>query len=78
MGYPIEKISKNELYQSALGLYSSKDNLEKRLSQKTNELFDLQDKRYLYDLTNTYFEGRKTKNTLIQFGRSNDPSAANG
>ena len=71
-GYPIEKISKDKLYKSALDLYSIKDNLEKHLSQKTNELFDLQDKIYLYDLTNTYFEGRKTKSTLAQFGRSKE------
>ena len=71
-GYPIEKISKDKLYKSALDLYSIKDSLEKHLSQKTNELFDLQDKIYLYDLTNTYFEGRKTKSTLAQFGRSKE------
>ena len=71
-GYPIEKITKDKLYKSALNLYKIKDNLEKHLSQKTNELFDLQDKIYLYDLTNSYFEGRKTKSTLAQFGRSKE------
>jgi hypothetical protein len=54
-GYPIEKITKDILYGSVLKLYSIKDSLEKYLSTKTNELFDLQDKIYLYDLTNTYF-----------------------
>ncbi|MFY7811003.1 MAG: IS1634 family transposase, partial [Flavobacterium sp.] len=42
------------------------------LSQKTNELFDLQDKIYLYDLTNTYFEGRKQKSKIANFGRSKE------
>ena len=71
-GYPIEKITKDKLYKSALDLYKIKDSLESHLSQKTNELFDLQDKIYLYDLTNTYFEGRKVKSKLAHFGRSKE------
>jgi hypothetical protein len=53
-------------------LYKIKDSLEKHLSTKTNELFDLQDKIYLYDLTNTYFEGRKIDSKLANFGRSKE------
>jgi hypothetical protein len=71
-GYPIEKITKDKLYKSALDLYKIKDSLEKYLSTKTNELFDLQDKIYLYDLTNTYFEGRKLDSKLANFGRSKE------
>lgn len=71
-GYPIEKITKDKLYNSALKLYDIKDTLESHLSVKTNELFDLQDKIYLYDLTNTYFEGRKVKSKLANFGRSKE------
>ena len=71
-GYPIEKITKDKLYGSALKLYGIKDKLEKYLSTKTNELFDLQDKIYLYDLTNTYFEGRKVDSKLANFGRSKE------
>lgn len=71
-GYPIDKITKDKLYKSALDLYEVKDSLEKHLSQRTNELFDLQDKIYLYDLSNTYFEGRKTKSELAKFGRSKE------
>jgi hypothetical protein len=33
-------------------LYHEKEGLEKHLSVKTNELFDLEDKIILYDLTN--------------------------
>jgi Transposase DDE domain len=71
-GYPIDKITKDKLYGSALNLYKIKDSLEKHLSTKTNELFDLQDKIYLYDLTNTYFEGRKLDSKLANFGRSKE------
>ena len=71
-GYPMEKITKDKLYKSSLELYKIKDSLEKHLSQKTNELFDLQDKIYLFDLTNTYFEGRKLKSKIAKFGRSKE------
>jgi hypothetical protein len=71
-GYPVEKITKDKLYKSALDLYKIKDNLEKHLSKKTNELFDLQDKIILYDLTNTYFEGRKVNSKIAKFGRSKE------
>ena len=71
-GYDINKITKDELYQSALDLYKCKDIIEKHLSTKTNELFDLQDRIILYDLTNTYFEGSKRKSQLAKFGRSKE------
>lgn len=70
--YPIKKITKDKLYQSALNLYRVKDEMENYLSQKTNELFDIEDKFYLYDLTNTYFEGQKKNSQLAQFGRSKE------
>lgn len=71
-GYPVEKITKDKLYKSALDLYAIKNDLETFLSTKTNELFDLQDKIYLYDLTNTYFEGEKRNSTLAKYGRSKE------
>lgn len=70
--YPIKKITKDKLYQSALNLYQVKDEMEKYLSQKTNELFDIEDKFYLYDLTNTYFEGQKKNSDLAQYGCSKE------
>ena len=71
-GYDMNKISKDKLYQSALDLYKNKDTIEKYLSTKTNELFDLQDRIMLYDLTNTYFEGSKIKSRLAKYGRSKE------
>lgn len=71
-GYDIEKITKDKLYQSALDLYKEKDAIEKHLSKRTNELFDLDDKIILYDLTNTYFEGQKRSSKLAKFGRSKE------
>jgi hypothetical protein len=71
-GYPVEKITKDKLYQSALDLYAKKDALENHLSKRTNELFDLHDKIILYDLTNTYYEGEKRNSKLALYGRSKE------
>lgn len=71
-GYDLDKITKDKLYESALHLYQVKDVLEKHLSRRTNELFDLADRIILYDLTNTYFEGEKRNSRLAKFGRSKE------
>jgi hypothetical protein len=71
-GYATHKITKDKLYQSALDLYKHKETIEKYLSTKTNELFDLQDRIMLYDLTNTYFEGSKKNSRLAKYGRSKE------
>ena len=71
-GYDTEKLTKDKLYESALHLYEVKDKLEKHLSNRTNELFDLEDTIILYDLTNTYFEGEKRNSKLARFGRSKE------
>jgi len=71
-GFDIEKVSKDRLYDISLKLYKEKDGLEQYLSSTTNELFDIEDRIMLYDLTNTYFEGRKTGSKLAKFGRSKE------
>jgi Transposase DDE domain len=71
-GYDVNKITKDKLYQSALDLYQHKATIEKHLSTTTNELFDLQDRIMLYDLTNTYFEGSRRNSQLAKYGRSKE------
>jgi Transposase len=71
-GYPLQKITKDKLYKSSLKLFSKKDHIERFLSVKTNRLFDIEDKIYIYDLTNTYFEGRKQGSKIARFGRSKE------
>jgi len=71
-GYPLQKITKDKLYKSSLKLFSQKENIERFLSVKTNQLFDIEDKIYIYDLTNTYFEGRKVGSKIARFGRSKE------
>jgi hypothetical protein len=70
--YPIEKITKDKLYDISKSLYKVKEDLEKHLSKRTNELFDLTDKIILYDLTNTYFEGSMRSSKKAKFGKSKE------
>jgi len=70
--YPVEKITKDKLYDTSKRLYTVKDELEKHLSKRTNELFDLTDKIILYDLTNSYFEGSMRGSKIARFGRSKE------
>lgn len=71
-GYPIDKITKDKLYRISQKLYQGKQELEQHLSLRTNELFDIEDKIILYDLTNTYFEGSMRGSKLAKFGRSKE------
>jgi hypothetical protein len=71
-GYPEELITKDKLYGISHKLYSIKDELEKYLSHRTCELFDLHDSIYIYDLTNTYFEGQYRKSDMLNYGRSKE------
>lgn len=66
------KITKDHLYGISLKLFGIKDALEEYLSHTTNELFDLEDKIILYDLTNTYFEGEKRLSRSARRGRSKE------
>ena len=72
LGLDASKITKDKLYRISHLLYAESEGLEKHLSHKTNELFDLQDKIILYDLTNTYFEGAMRDSELARHGRSKE------
>jgi len=67
-----KEINRFKLYKSAIKLYEQKEKLEEYLSEKTNEIFDLEDKIVLYDLTNSYFEGRKQNSKMARFGRGKE------
>ena len=71
-GYDVNKITKDKLYQCSLDLFQHKSIIEKHLSTTTNELFDLQDRIIIYDLTNAYFEGSKSKSQMAKYGRSKE------
>lgn len=71
-GYDPEKVTKDKLYEISKKLYEEKSGLENHLSRCTNELFNLHDKIILYDLTNTYFEGRMKNSHIAKRGRSKE------
>jgi len=81
-GYDVNNINKDKLYQSALDLYQHKTIIENYLSTTTNELFDIQDRIILYDLTNTFpiaigIEGSKRHSKsdsyrMAKYGRSKE------
>lgn len=71
-GCDAKKITKDKLYSISHALYAEREPLEQYLSTKTDELFDIQDNIILYDLTNTYFEGRKKNSQIARFGRSKE------
>jgi len=71
-GFNKTRITKDLLYGISHKLYKVKSSLEQHLSKRTNELFDLEDKLILYDLTNTYFEGRMLGSEIAKFGRSKE------
>ncbi len=71
-GYDIKNLTKDNLYQISKKLFKEKEGLESYLSKTTNELFDLQDRIILFDLTNTYFEGEKRNSKLARYGRSKE------
>lgn len=69
---PTNTVNRHKLYSISNKLYQHKGKIENYLSSKTNNLFDLQDSIIFYDLTNTYFEGRKESSPLAQRGRSKE------
>lgn len=71
-GKDSSKISRFQLYKVCKALYRNKEAIEQYLSSKTNELFDVEDKIILFDLTNTYFEGQKADSEKARYGRSKE------
>ena len=65
-------ITKDDLYRSAHNLYGLHEDLEMWLYNRTRSLFAMDDKILLFDLTNTYFEGRMSDSELCRYGRSKE------
>ena len=65
-------LSNNALYRISDLLLTHKDSIEKHLARREKNLFSLEEKIILYDLTNTYFEGSAKGNEKAQYYRSKD------
>ena len=67
-----ERVYDNALHRTALLLWEHREQIEQSLRAKAAELFSLDQRIVLYDLTNTYFEGKKSGSIKAQFGRSKE------
>jgi len=72
LGTDFSDIGLHNLYQSSDRLLKHKDAIEAALYQNEKEIFQFDEMITLYDLTNTYFEGRSTGNNKAQYGRSKE------
>ena len=69
---PKQMITKDMLYQSALHLWEEHKGLEDWLHERVCSIFGLEERILLFDITNTYFEGRMEKSQICRFGRSKE------
>jgi len=72
LGADFSHLSNNALYRTSDLLLSFKTQIEEHLKLRERDLFSLNEKIILYDLTNTYFEGSTKKNKKAQWGRSKE------
>ena len=71
----VREVHGQGLRRSALDWWSVHEELEDYLYRRMDALLDFGKTRYLYDLTNTYFEGRMQGSDLAQRGRSKEKRA---
>jgi len=67
-----QDITRHHLYYAATGLYEIKQQLERHMYNRCLNMFNLDDTLAIYDLTNTYFEGRKAESDMARYGRSKE------
>lgn len=68
----LEGVGKDSFYEIGDLLLMHKDKIEKELFKKEKTLFSKNKKVYLYDLTNTYFEGSAKNNKFAENGKSKE------
>ena len=68
----LSEMGKTALYEIGDTLLIHKKRLEKELRKQEEALFSQEHALFLYDLTNTYFEGKASKNTSAKRGHSKE------
>ncbi|MEQ6391347.1 IS1634 family transposase [Bacillaceae bacterium S4-13-58] len=68
----LSAVGKDAVYEIADELFVKKDAIERGLRNKEMTLFPRKNQVFLFDLTNTYFEGSAQKNELAHRGRSKE------
>lgn len=72
LGIDLSRISDQTLHRIADKLECHNEYIETRLRESTDDLFMLDNKLILYDLTNTYFESPKTGSRIAKYGKSKE------
>ncbi len=72
MGVDFSNLSQDRVYKVSDRLLKHKDALEEHLCRTEGQLFALEEKIILYDLTNTFFEGTGKYNPKARYGRSKE------
>ena len=72
MGVDFSNLSLDRVYKVSDWLLKHKDALEEHLCRTEGQLFALEEKIILYDLTNTFFEGTGKYNPKARYGRSKE------
>ena len=72
LGIDRDSVKKHDVYAVAPAFYQLKDKLDSYLTDKTDSLFGLTNRIFLFDLTNFYFESSKRSSSKAKFGRSKE------
>lgn len=72
LGMDLAGVDDDALYRHLDRLHPQRGVIEQRLREHEQNLFDLEDALYIYDVTSTYFEGQCLRNPLAQRGYSRD------
>ncbi len=65
-----DEVSRHHLYDISDVLYEHKTVIDAYLYSTIKNMFGIEDKLVIYDLSNTHFEGRKQANNLAKHGRN--------
>jgi transposase len=75
LGTDFSTLPLKNLYKISDVLLEHKESIEQHLYQKEKDLFNLKETITLFDITNTYFEGRSLSNSKAKYGRSKEKRA---
>jgi len=67
-----EEITHKQLYTISDTLYKHKEKIDSFLYQRITDMFDIEDKLVIFDISNTYFESRKDNSKIAKYGRSKE------
>jgi len=70
--YGQKPLTHKQLYQIGDQLYEHKEQIDRFLYRRITDLFDINDKLVIFDLSNTYFETGKAGSRLARYPRSKE------